>query len=731
MHAYIRPQSTAFLLSRRRFLLSTSAAAGSLAIAFALPLPGVVAMAQPAQGKEFSPNAYLRVGSDNSVTIVVALVEMGQGTFTSIPMLIAEELEVDLSTVTVVQAPADEKIYGHPLYGLQVTGGSASVQAAWAKLRQVGATARLMLVTAAAQTWNVPVAECRAEHGTVKHLPSGRNLSYGALAAKAATLPVPQDAPLKDPANFILVGTPAHRVDTPSKVDGSAQFGIDVKLPGMKVAAIAICPVIGGKLGSVDDTGARSVSGVRQVIISDTAVAVVADHYGAAKKGLAALKIVWDEGPSAGFSSKIWGQQLATALQGKGKGFVALNQGNVETVSATAAGRHQAVYESPPLAHSALEPLNCTIHVRKDGCDVWLGSQAPARVQGLVAKAIGMAPEKVVVHNYFIGGGFGRKLDADYAETAAHLAKQVDFPLKVVFSREEDIQHDAYRPYFRDEISAALDKQGQLIAYDHRFAGSAVITRYAPPWVVNGRDADALETAELPYDVPNKYVEFVRHEPPAGLLTGNWRGVGPTHHAFPNECFIDELAVLARVDPVIYRERMLAKNPRALAVLKLAASKAGWRAALPAQRGKGRGISLVDAWGTYAALITDVTIGKDGAIKVNRMVCAVDCGVAVNPNTVEAQIQSGIVYGLTAALYGTLTFERGRVVQSNYHDYQPLRMFEMPPMEVHILKSMQPPGGVGEIGTAVVVPSLMNAIYSATGKRFRTYPVTSDQLKTT
>ena len=724
MQEHLRPQSSGSSLSRRSFLASTSSAAGSLIVAF--NLPGILAAAQAAQGKDFSPNAYLRVGADESVTIVVALVEMGQGTFTSIPMLIAEELEVDLSKVKVEQAPADEKTYGHPLYGLQVTGGSASIQGAWAKLRQVGATAKLMLVTAAAQTWNVPAAECRAESGTVKHLPSGRSLSYGALAGTAATLPIPKDAPLKDPANFRLVGTPAHRLDTPSKVDGTAQFGIDVKVPGMKVAAIAICPVIGGKVGSVDDTKTKSVSGVRQVIIADSAVAVVADHYGAAKKGLAALSIKWNEGPSASFSSKIWGEQLAAAL--KGKGVVAVNEGSFETASATAARRHKAVYESPPLAHSALEPLNCTIHVRKDGCDVWLGSQAPARVQALVAKAIGMAPEKVAVHNYLIGGGFGRRLDADYVETAAHLAKQVDFPLKVVFSREEDIQHDAYRPYFRDELSAALDKKGELIAFSHRAAGSAVITRYAPSWLSNGQDTDAVHTAESPYGVPNKYVEYVRHEPPAGLLTGNWRGVGPTHHAFPNECFIDELAVLAKVDPVTYRERLLTKNPRALAMLKLAASKAGWGAAMPARRG--RGISVVDAFGSYAALVTDITIGKDGSIKVDRMVCSVDCGLAVNPDGVEAQIESGIVYGLTAALYGTLTFEGGRVVQSNYHDYQPLRMNEMPVIEVHILKSTLPPGGVGEMGTAVVFPSLMNAIYSATRKRFRTYPLSSDQLKT-
>jgi CO/xanthine dehydrogenase Mo-binding subunit len=705
--------------SRRRFLAAT----GSLVVAFHLPAGRAVA--QGSQRAVFSPNAYLRIGADDSVTIVVAMVEMGQGTFTSIPMLIAEELEVELSKVKVEQAPADEKIYGHPLYGLQVTGGSAAVQAAWAKLRQVGASAKLMLVSAAAQEWNVPVSDCRAETGTVKHVPSGRILRYGQLVDRAAKLPVPAQAPLKNPAEFRLVGTSAPRLDIPAKVDGSALFGIDAQVPGMKVAAIALCPVIGGRVGSVDDSKTRPVSGVRRVLVADSAVAVVADHYGAARKGLAALTVKWNEGPSAGFSSKIWRDRLAAALQQKG--VVDVNEGSFEKANAAAARGHRALYVSPPLAHSALEPLHCTIHVRKDGCDVWLGTQAPARVQSFVAQVVGMAPEKVAVHNYYIGGGFGRRLDADYVIPAAQLARQVDYPLKVVFSREEDIQHDAYRPYFLDEMSAALDAKGALIGFSHRFAGSAVITRYAPSWLQNGRDSDAVHTAETPYHVPNKYVEFVRHEPPAGLLTGNWRGVGPTHHSFPNECFIDELALLASADPVAYRERMLAHNPRLLATLKLAASKSGWGTPLPARRG--RGIALVDSWGCYSALVTEVTVGNDGGIKIDRMVCAVDCGIAVNPDGVDAQLQGAIVYGLTAALYGNITFERGRVMQSNYHDYQPLRMHEMPPIEVHLQKSNQPPGGMGELGTALAIPSLMNAIHSATGKRFRTYPVPSDELR--
>lgn len=711
-------------LSRRRIIAASGA--GALVLSFHLP---DAKGAAPAAAKTFAPNAYVRIGADDSVTIVVALVEMGQGTFTSVPMLIAEELEIDLAKVRLEQAPADEKRYGHPVYGLQVTGGSGSMPAGWSVLRQTGATAKAMLLTAAAQTWQVPVAECRAENGSVRHGPSGRSLRYGQLAAKAAMLPVPgpKDAPLKDPASFRLVGTSAHRLDTPSKVNGTAVFGIDVKLKDMKVAAIANCPVIGGRFVSVDDRKAKQVAGVRRVLSCDTAVAVVADHQGAAKKGLAALDILWDDGPSASFSSQLWGEQLAAAL--KGKGLVAVNDGDVVRASAGAARRLDAVYEVPPLAHAAMEPLNCTLHVRKNSCDVWLGTQAPARVQSLVAAVLGMKPAQVTVHNHLVGGGFGRKLDADYVVTAAKLARQVNFPLKVVFSREEDIQHDAYKPYFRDEMSAALDAQGALISFSHRTAGSSVIGRYAPVWVSNGLDGDAVEMAGSSYDIPNKYVEWVRHEPPAGLLTGNWRGVGPTHHVFVVESFIDELAALAQMDPVAYRERMLGKNPRGLAVLKRATQQAGWSAAKPAA-GKGRGVCLAEAFGGYAALVTDVTVTADGSMTVDRMVCAVDCGLPINPDGVEAQIQGGLLYGLTAVLYGTLTFERGRVLQSNFHDHPPLRINEAPKIEVHVMESAQPPVGVGEIGTAVVAASVLNAVYAATGKRLRTFPIGAEQLKT-
>jgi isoquinoline 1-oxidoreductase beta subunit len=719
------PHAAQDLALSRRSLLTGGAA---LVLGFHLPVsaqqarPAAASGAAPAAialGAEavLAPNAYVRVGADGKVTLVVALVEMGQGTFTSVPMLIAEELDVDLNQVTIEQAPADEARYGHPLYVRQITGGSAGIRGAWAKLRLVGATTRLMLVTAAARTWNVPVAECRTQSGVVTHAPSGRQLRYGQLVAAASQLPVPADAPLKAAKDFRLVGTRAHRTDTPGKVDGPARFGIDAQ----------VSPVTGGKVDKVDDRAAKQVNGVRAVLVSEDAVAVVADHYGAAKKGLAALKITWNEGASANFSSASWQAQLNEAL--KQPGITPLNEGDFDAAWRDASQRLNATYLVPPLAHATMEPLNCVIHVRKDGAEVWLGTQAPVRVQRMVAQAVGLAPEQVMVHNHLIGGGFGRKLEADYVETAARLVKQVNYPVKVVFSREEDFQHDAYKPMFVDEVSAALDREGRPTGFRHRFAGASILARYEPVWLTNGLDTDAVHDAESIYAIPSRRVDFVRHEAADGPMTGNWRGVGPTHHAFVTECFIDEMAAAAKVDPVAYRSRLLAGKPRALNVLKLAADKAGWGRPLP--KGSGRGVAVLDAFGSQGALVLDVSIATDGAIKIDRMVFAVDCGQMINPEGVEAQVQGGLVFGLSAALYGPVTFERGRAVQSNFHDHPLLRFNEVPKVEVHLVTSSEAPGGMGEVSTPLVVPALLNAIFSATGKRLRTFPVTAEQLRAT
>ena len=706
-------------LSRRQFLVSSAAIGASLVIGFSLP-GQLMAQANASGQNHFSPNAYLRIGKDGSIAIVVALVEMGQGTYTSIPMLIADELEVDMSQITVEHAPANEATFGHPLYVLQITGGSASVMGGWAKLRQVGATAREMLRLAAAKQWKVQPDQVVAEKGTIRDLKTGKVLKYAELVDTANTIPMPTEVKLKDPSAFKLIGTSAARTDTPAKVNGTATFGIDVKLPGMKVAAVALCPVIGGKLKSVDGAAAMKVAGVRQIVQTDDAVAVVADHYGAAKKGLAQLKISWDDGAGATFSNEAWLSQLKQAIQKKGQ--VAINEGDFAANWQKASHKHQATYETPPLAHATMEPLNATLHVRKDGCEIWVGTQAQARAQKFVAEELGLAPESVVVHNQLLGGGFGRKLDVDYIVVAAKLAKQVNYPLKVVWSREEDIQHDAYRPYYLDEVAAVLDDKGYPTAFSHKITGSAVILRYAPVWTTNGLDFDAVGDAESPYDIPTKYVEYVRDEPPAGLLTGNWRGVGTTHNGYVNECFFDELAHRASIDPVEFRSNLLKASPRTQATLALAAEKFGWgKVKLP--KGTGVGVAVIRAWGSHATLISEVTVSGSG-VKVNRMVCAVDCGIAVNPDGVIAQIQGGLIFGLSVVLYGSTTFKNGRVTQGNFHDYQMVRIGDTPKIEVHMVASKENPGGVGELSTAAVAPSVLNAVFSATGKRLRNYPVT-------
>ena len=647
-------------------------------------------------------------------------VEMGQGTYTSIPMLIAEELEVDLKQVRLEHAPPDEKLYGNPLLGgVQATGNSNAVRASWQPLREAGATARIMLVSAAAKRWNVDPASCRAQSGEVIHAPTRRRIKYGELAADAAHMPVPESVVLKRPADFKLIGTPAKRLDTPSKVNGTAVYGIDARPPGVKIATLAQSPVFGGRLKSVDDAKARAVKGVRQVVRLDDAVAVVADHMGAAKKGLAALVIEWDDGPYANLDTQKIVAELEKATLNPGA--VAQNIGDAEKAMATAATKVEATYQVPFLAHATMEPMNCTAHVRKDGCEVWVGTQVMARAQAAAAKTAGLPLDKVVVHNHLLGGGFGRRLEIDGVTRAVQIAMQVDGPVKVVWTREEDVQHDMYRPYLFDRISAGLDGNGAPVAWNHRFAGSSVMARWAPPAFNNGLDPDTTEGAiDLVYALPNFHVEYLRVEPP-GIPTAFWRSVGPSHNVFVTESFMDELAVAAKQDPVAYRRALLDRTPRAKAVLDLAAEKAGWGKPLPT--GVGRGISVQFAFATYLAQVAEVEVSKDGAVRVRRVVCAVDCGTVVNPDTVRAQIQSGIIFGITAALHGEITLKDGRIEQSNFHDYQMLRMNEAPAIEVYIVNSTEPPGGIGETGTSAIAPALTNAIFAATGNRIRKLPL--------
>ena len=709
-------------LSRRGFLQAGAVAGGGLLLSLSLPFGNHEAEA----ADRFTPSAFIRIGSDGGIVLTMPYVEMGQGTYTSIPMLVAEELEVDLGQVQLEHAPPNEKFYGNPLLaGVQATGNSNAIRAAWQPLRQAGAIARTMLVSAAAKRWNVDPASCRVQSGEVRHEPTGRRATYGELAADAARMPLPDNVVLKRPEDFKLIGTPAKRLDTPAKVNGTAIFGIDVRPPGVKIATLAQSPIFGGRVKSVDDAAAKAVKGVRQIVRLDDAVAVVADHMGAAKKGLAALVIEWDDGPHARLTTEAIVGELEKATLNAGA--VAQNIGDVGKAMASAATKVEATYQVPFLAHAALEPMNCTVHVRRDGCEVWVGSQVVARAQAAAAKTAGLPSDKVVVHNHLIGGGFGRRLEIDGVVRAVEIAKHVDGPVKVVWTREEDIQHDMYRPCFFDRISAGLDARGKPVAWNHRFAGSSIVARWLPPGFNNGLDADTTEGAiHLAYALPNMHVEYVRVEPP-GIPTGFWRSVGPSHNVFVIESFMDELAAAAKQDPVAYRLDLLANAPRAKAVLALAAEKAGWGQPLPQRAG--RGVSVQFAFETYMAQVAEVEVSKNGAVRVRRVVCAVDCGSVINPDTVRAQIQGAVIFGITAALYGNITLKGGRVEQTNFDTYQMLRMDEAPAIEVHIVQSREPPGGMGEAGTSAIVPAVTNALFAATGKRLRKLPIDPAELK--
>ena len=706
-------------LSRRTFLVTTAAAGGGLLLGVCLPRT-IGAYAQ-ASDETLAPNAFVRIRPDDTITLVMPQVEMGQGTYTSMSMLIAEELEVDLAKVGVEAAPADNKLYANPLIGFQVTGGSTSVMGYWEPLRRAGATARVMLIEAAATQWNVDATSCHAEKGAVIS-PTGQTINYGALVDAAAKLPVPDKVVLKDPKDFTLIGTPAKRLDTPEKVNGKAKYGIDAMIPGMKFATVAACPVFGGKLASVDESKAMAIKGVSQVVKISDAVAVVGADMWAAMRGLAVLDIGWDEGPNAKLSTADIVRQMDVASQSSG--VVVKKEGDFGNALPGAAQKVEAVYEVPFLAHAAMEPMNCTVHVRADGCDIWVGNQVVSRAQAAAAQVTGLPAEKILVHNHLLGGGFGRRLEVDYITQAVAIAKQVEGPVKVVWSREEDIQHDVYKPYFLDRLTAGLDADGKPIAWHDRITGSSVFARWVPPAFKNGFDGDTIEGAEPPYDLPNFLLEYVRYEPP-GLTTGNWRGVGPTHNVFVVESFVDELASAAKKDSIQFRRSLLGKSPRLLGVLNLAAEKAGWGTPLP--EGVGRGVSVQFVMGTYLSQIAEVEVTKEG-IGIRRVVCAVDCGQIVNPDTIVAQIEGGIIFGISAVLWGEITLKDGRVEQNNFNDYRVLRINETPAIEVHLVKNGEAPGGIGEPGTIGIAPAMANAIFAATGKRIRKLPI-KDQLR--
>ena len=703
----------------RRGVLTGGLAAGFL-VAFHVPLRAAVN--EPIQPPDdtsgkFAPNAFIRINPQGVTTLVMPQTEMGQGIYTAVAMILAEELDADYAAIVLEHAPANEKLYANPIFGIQATGGSTSVRAFWKPLRTAGATARAMLVQAAAKQWQVDPSSCTTTNGEVIHAESGRKLGYGALADAAANETPPKDVPVKDPSKFVLIGKPLKRFDTPDKVNGKTVYGIDAMLPGMKFATLAMSPVFGGKIAKVDDAATKKIAGVRQVVVLDDLVAVVGDHMWAAKQGLEALDITWNEGAHARLSSKdIWDDLRAAS---KKDGAVARSEGDIAKGLATGE-KFEADFELPFLAHATMEPLNCTVHYKPDSCEIWTGTQIMARVQSEAAKAAGLPVEKVIVNQHLMGGGFGRRLEPDMVVAAVRIAKQVDGPVKVVWTREEDIQHDVYRPVYRDTIAATLS-EGKIAAWKYRITGAAIIARWLPPAFQKGVDIDAVDSAvDIPYDIPNIHVDYVRAEPPA-VPTGFWRGVGANNNVFAIECFMDELARKAGKDPVEFRRSMLGKNPRLLAALNLAAEKSNWGQPLPAR--VGRGVCAQPSFGSFIATVVEAEVDEQGEVRLRRVTSAVDTGIAVNPDTIAAQLEGGLIFGLTAALYGEITIDKGRVQQSNFNDYRMLRINQAPKIDIHVIKSGEVPGGIGETGVTASSPALRNAIFAATGVALRRLPI--------
>ncbi len=718
--------------ARRRAL-----AAGGLSLAFlwlgsgrahsfinARRQPGDPAAAAADGNPPFAPNAFIRIDADGMVRLVMPNVEMGQGIYTGACALLAEELDVGMDQLVVEHAPPNEALYGIPQLGGQVTGGSTSTRAQWGVLREAGAVARSMLVAAAAARWAVDPAGCSVKRGVVTHDKSGRKLAFGALAKAAGALPIPLKVTLKEPAAFTLIGKPLRRVDSPAKVAGAAEFGIDVKVPGMKIATVMACPTRGGTVRSVDDRRARAIPGVIDILKIDDAVAVVGEHFWAAKRGLEALEVAWDRGANADLTTAKLGEALAERSR---NGPIIPGR---KVGAKPAAGRTvEALYQLPMLAHAPMEPLNTTVQVSAARCEIWVGTQVPVRCVSAAAAITGLPDSKIVLHNHYIGGGFGRRLETDSVEQAVRFAKQVPYPVKIIWTREEDIKHDIVRPMYYDRISAVLAADGKPVWYGDHITSGTVLARWMPAAMgKDGMDDDVIEcAAEIPYDIPNLDVNWTRHDMPAGLDVGWWRGVGPTHNLFVVESFMDELAHAAGKDPIDYRRTLLAQNPRALGVLELAAQKIGWASGtLPAR--VGRGVALGSPFGSHVCLIVEAEVTAQGEVRLRRAVAAIDCGIAINPSSVEAQVQGGVLFGLSAALYSAITLEGGAVVQGNFNDYRNLRMNEVPELEVHRVASSESPGGLGEVGTAIAAPALGNAIYAATGVRLRSLPVDKTRL---
>ena len=711
-------------MSRRAFLKTGAVLGGGLILGVHLPLGTARGLEPPRE--TFSPNAFIRIGSDDSVTVIVNKSEMGQGVYTALPMIVAEELEVDPAVIRVEPAPVDPA-YNHALWGIQVTGGSTSVRTEWERLARGGAAARGMLIAAAAETWKVKQADCRAENGFVLHTASGRRLSYGSLAERAARLEPPKEVTLKAAREYKVIGRGVKRLDTPAKVNGTAFFGLDMTVPGMLTAVVARPPVFGAKAMKIRHDQAEKVAGVKRVLPIDAGVAVVAESFPAALKGRDALEIEWDEGPLAALDSVRQGEQYAEMA--KKPGAVAASRGNADAALKTAAKRIDAVYTLPYLAHAPMEPLNCVASVRPDGCDIWTGTQMQTGDRDAAARITGLPKEKINLRTMLLGGGFGRRAvpDSHFVREAVQLSKALGKPVKVVWTREDDIHGGWYRPAFHNELAAGLDAAGMPVAWKHRIVcqSIAVGTPFESMMVKNGVDDTSVEgAADSPYEVPNVLCDY--HMAPAGVPVLWWRSVGHSATAFVKESFVDELAHAAGKDPYRYRRQLLSKHPRLLGTLDLAAEKAGWGKPLPA--GRARGIAIHESFGSIIAQVAEVSVNGKGEIRVHRVVCAVDCGRFVNPEIIAAQMESGVAFGLSAALHGAITFAGGRVVQSNFHNYPIIRLREMPVVETHIVRNNENPGGIGEPGVPPVAPAVANALFALSGRRLRSLPLTPEKV---
>ena len=695
------------MTTRRDFLTTVSAAGAGLLIGFRLPRR---LSADPSSiARESELNAWIRIGTDDQVTLIVSESEMGQGVLTSLPMILGEELDVEWSKVRSEHALAEAR------YGNQGTGGSTSVRGDYATLRKAGAAARQMLIAAAAATWGVPAAECATEPGVVTHAKSGRRASYGRLVARAATLVPPADPPLKDPKDFRIIGKPTKRLDTPAKVTGRAVYGIDVQVPGMLVAQVVHCPVFGGKLARFDGAAALRVPGVRRVVEVLNGVAVVADNFWAAKLGRDVLEVHWEPGAGGELSSASIAARLRELAPG---GVTAIRTGDPDAALAAGAHRLDAEYEVPYLAHATMEPLNCTADVRADACEIWVPTQAQTGSRRLAAEITGLALERVTLHTTFLGGGFGRRSQTDFVADAVHASKAVGRPVKVIYTREDDMHAGWYRPVAYNAFSAALDADGWPTAWVHRIASPSILANMGP--LRGGIDGTSVEGAQnLPYAIPNLLVTYARADFPIPVWF--WRSVGSSINGYVTECFLDELARAGGKDPVELRRRLLTDHPRHRRVLDLAAEKAGWGTPLPGARA--RGVAVHESFGSIVAQVAEVSLGEGGVPRVHRVVCAVDCGQYVNPDTVVAQMESGIVYGLSAALYGEITIDQGRPMQDNFDSYRVLRIDQMPVVETHIVAEGDPMGGIGEPGTPPIAPALCNALLVLTGKPVRRLPI--------